>query len=105
MSADDTLVCDKVLPLAEWVQKDEEDGCKPCFLAALVPWYMDVLKESGREDLAEMIEGAVKGEEVEPLQVARVLDRIKGEVKEDIRERLVRLDCMAQTVEYGGGEA
>jgi hypothetical protein len=91
--------CASVVDMATWVQQPNGDGpCRPCLLAPLTQWYMDVLRTGGRDDLAAALEGAVDGGEV---VLATKLDEVKGEVSPELRARLKEFDCHAQLYKEG----
>jgi G3E family GTPase len=91
--------CVSVIDMATWVQQPNGDGpCRPCLLAPLTQWYMDVLRTGGRDDLAAALEGAVDGGEV---VLATKLDEVKGEVSPELRARLKEFDCHAQLYKEG----
>jgi hypothetical protein len=86
--------CDSVIEMATWVQQPNGEGpCRPCLLAPVTQWYMDVLKTGGMEELATELERAVDGGEVE---LAAKLDEVKGRVSPEVRARLKEFDCHAQ---------
>ena len=111
LAAPDLTGCDTVIPLTEYVAKVLEDpeGCAPCELSVITPWYSDLLKEQGYSDLATKIDEAVapEGEETDILKLAETLDGIKESVDNDnVRGTLVLYDCMMQSANENpeGGE-
>lgn len=102
METPDLTGCENTLPLAEWLTQVESDpeGCAPCDLSTITPWYRDLLQEQGYGDLALQIEQVVgaEGEETDPRRLAETLDNIKGQVEnEAVRDTLRVYDCMMQT--------
>jgi hypothetical protein len=96
---------DEVPKMADWLEQEQEGECRPCALAVLIADYQKALTEAGRQDLAERFAGIVDDDD--PVKVTAVLmDKIKESVTKELRERLLLLDCMAQTsqeiIEEGG---
>lgn len=81
--------------MAEWIREDPASGCRPCNLAAVLPLYRDALATGGYAQLAQEVE-ALAGREVQPEEVAGLLDAIKAQVSPTIRNELLALDCLAQ---------
>jgi len=94
--------CEKpVIPMEEWMkghENDEELGvadCRPCALGPVLGWYRDELQANGKEgEAAQVVQAA---EESDPLTVCKLLDNIKANVGEPLRERLKDFDCAAQS--------
>jgi len=96
-------LCQNILPLVHWVEAEEQsgsDGCPPCGLATIAPWYRSLLAKKGYADLAAKVQSLADGEH-EPSEVASVLDEIKDAVKddEDVERELLLYDCMMQKYE------
>jgi hypothetical protein len=92
--------CASVIGMEDWVQQPGEGGvCRPCLLAPVTQWYMDVLNTAGQNGLAAELEGAVDGGET---ALAAKLDEVKGRVPPEVRARLQEFDCHAQL--YRGEE-
>jgi hypothetical protein len=92
--------CESTIDMATWVRQPNGDGpCRPCLLAPVTQWYMDILKTGGMEFLAAELEGAVDGGEE---ALAAKLDEVKGKVSPEVRARLREFDCHAQL--YKGDE-
>ena len=92
--------CASAIDMATWVQQPSGDGlCRPCLLAPITQWYMDVLKTQGMTDLASALEGAIDGGEI---ALATKLDEVKSQVPAEVRARLKEFDCHAQL--YKGGQ-
>jgi len=90
-------ICKATLPMGEWL-KEESAECRPCLMGPVVGWYLDVLKEKGREDLAGELNQAVEelqGED-EVVKIGEKMDAIKEVVAEELRERLKEFDCTVQ---------
>jgi hypothetical protein len=99
-SAPQNNPCASVIDMATWVQQPNGDGpCRPCLLAPVTQWYMDVLKTAGMDNLATDLEGAVDGGEI---ALATKLDEVKSKVPPEVSARLKEFDCHAQL--YKGGE-
>ncbi len=94
-------VCDNTKPMADWLNEPEVDGeCRPCVVANLFPEYQEALKEGGYDGIANELTQALEGEGDIVLDVAKVMDKAKGYVGEDTKERLKGLDCMAQNFDF-----
>jgi hypothetical protein len=92
--------CASIIDMGTWVQQPSGDGiCRPCLLAPLTQWYMDVLRTEGMNNLATDLEGAVDGGEI---ALATKLDEVKDKVSPDLKARLKEFDCHAQL--YKGEE-
>lgn len=87
-------------PMAEWVVEEDPRGiCRECLLAPVLQWYRDELKQRGHAEKALKLEELAKKAEDLPLQVCKEFDKIKSEVEEPLRERLLDFDCAAQSYE------
>jgi hypothetical protein len=92
--------CASVIDMATWVQQPGDGSvCRPCLLAPVTQWYMDVLKTHGMDNLAADLEGAVDGGEA---ALASKLDEVKSKVPPEVSARLKEFDCHAQL--YKGEE-
>ena len=95
-------LCQAVLPLVDWVKKQEEvqeTDCPPCDLATIAPWYRDLLQKKGYKDLADRVQALAEGEH-DALDVASVLDEVREAVEdEEVKQELTLYDCMMQTYE------
>jgi hypothetical protein len=92
-------LCQGILPLVDWVKKQEETQeaeCPPCDLATIAPWYRDLLEKKGYKDLAAKVQALAEGEH-DTLEVASVLDEVRESVEdEEIKLELTQYDCMMQ---------
>ncbi len=91
--------CELTLPMMEWVVEKAKDpeACVPCDLSAITPWYRDILRKSGFDDLANEVDALALGEPTDN-EVAELLDRVKETVdNEAVRSNLKLYDCMAQS--------
>lgn len=91
--------CADVIPMLEWVERPDEETCRPCFLGPLVEWYIGELGEEYKSNLPEIIENP----DVSPEDVASELDRIKQVVPAELQKRLSELDCEIQHYSEKGG--
>ena len=82
------------LPMAEFLEQHPE-VCQPCIVAPASQWYHDELNERGQRDLADKVEQLATGGVME---IAKLLDEIKGRVDESTRLRLKEFDCATQTM-------
>ena len=91
--------CDNVKSLVEWAkeQQDIEGSCVPCDFSVIAPWYRDLLKEKGYEDLSERVD-AIADTDQNPASVAETLDKIKEEVdNQNVKDNLTLYDCIMQS--------
>ena len=90
-------------PMKEWVKIENGDGCRPCVLAPVASWYHSELTERGREDLAKRIEATVENldseNEEQMAKLCEEMDKIKDEVDEPLRNRLLEFDCEVQSLD------
>lgn len=99
IEAADLTDCELTLPMAQWVveKDDDPEKCVPCSLGTVTPWYRDMLRRAGLDELAARVDGLADGEPTN-LQVAEVLDEVKASVdNDDIRSNLELYDCLAQS--------
>lgn len=99
-SIPDDPLCGEVLFLTDWVQQQEEVDereCIPCDLATIGPWYRDLLKKKGYEDLAAKVNTFADDPNPDPHRFAEVLDEVKEKVTdEETKRELLSYDCMMQ---------
>ena len=99
-------MCQAVLPLVDWVKKQEEAqeiDCPPCDLATIAPWYRDLLDKKGYTELAARVQALAEGDH-DTLEVAQVLDDVRESVPdEEVQRELTLYDCMMQKYEEEGG--
>lgn len=89
--------CDNVVSMSEWIQNDKPDGfCRPCILPVTIGWYIDELQSRGQAQRASDLELRALDEGAEPLQLADLLDKIKHDVDDQTRARLLEFDCATQ---------
>lgn len=99
--------CDPI-PMAQWVKAagGDENGCKPCTLTPVTQWYGSELKTAGLHNLAADLVAVATAlpddDDQAALELAQELDRIKQQVPEAVRDRLLDFDCTAQ--QYQGEE-
>jgi len=91
----DNFSCNiNIKPLEEWLQQPEApDHCPPCLITPLAEMYLDALK--GDKRAAASLKRA--WETGDALTIAAAMDKIKGEVGDDLRNQLRSLDCQAQS--------
>ena len=93
--------CDLTVPMEEWIGEYEggdDEFCRPCTLGLLVNWYVEELREHGKDDLANLIESVKERVDVQPMSIAVLCDDIKGSVDESLRLRLREFDCTVQVL-------
>jgi len=93
-------VCDPV-PMAKWLEDENEGECRPCSLAVAVPEYQRVLEDAGLSDHATSLTAALEDEEDPVMRVAEAMDKVKEAVPGEVREALRAVDCMAQNSQEG----
>ena len=92
---DGSLECSDLLPMSEWLEKEEEGECRPCTIAVMIGDYQKILRGVNRQDLADGF--ALLESSEDPVKAAAdLMDSIKAEVGPDTRESLMLFDCMAQ---------
>ena len=92
----DDFICQiKVKPVKEWVQEQDPDTCHSCLMKPLTSYYMGILKEANAEPQVQELEKAWNTEDI--LTIAGIMDKIKDEVREDLKKDLIAIDCFAQS--------
>jgi len=90
----------KIKPMAEWVIEEDPRGiCRECLLGPVLQWYHEELEAKGYSEQAQDLEKLSRQAEELPLQLCEQFDKIKGEVEESLRERLLDFDCAVQSYE------
>ena len=91
--------CAGVIPMEQWVREtpETEEFCPPCLMGPLTQWYVETLKESGEDSLAQQVEQAAGNVDLSPEQLAQTLDEVKTQAPEATRAQLMDLDCSVQT--------
>ena len=94
----DTFVCPIEHPksLEDWYNSDEGE-CPPCTLGVLAGYYAGVLEAGGATEERARLQTPF--ETGNPLTVAQEMDKIKGTVREPLKESLAKLDCFSQTLD------
>ena len=82
--------------LSDWLKNASETECAPCGIAAAVGEYQSVLEENGKNDLSIKISQALLDNHDPVGKVAEVMDSIKQEVSEELKNTLQEIDCSAQ---------
>jgi hypothetical protein len=70
-------------------------------VALLTGDYKEVLTDNGLEDKLAYLDSLlvpIEGQDI-AMNVAVAMDKVKGEVPEEIKDQLLELDCMAQNSE------
>ena len=103
MAKVDLTGCEAVTSLVTWVDKEERSGgCADCAISVIVPWYKDILKQTGHHDLSREVEKLASVEGLNATRVATMLDSIKAKiVNSELRDTLILYDCMLQTYKEG----
>lgn len=83
-----------IVPITEFIEKDDDESCGPCTVAPLSSYYLGALEEAGEGKLAQELKEAYDTGDI--LTIAKKLDSIKGEVGEALKKDLKELDCFAQ---------
>lgn len=91
----------KVQSLEEYFK--EETGpngeCTPCRIQPLASLYAGVLENAGEVEAAKKLYEAYETQDI--LTIAKSMDTIKASAKNEIRQQLESLDCLAQSPEVG----
>ena len=83
-------------PVEQWIQQEETpEHCPPCLLQPLGDMYVGVLEEASAVDQIASLKEAWKSKDA--LTIARAMDKIKTEVGEPLKNKLIDLDCMTQS--------
>ncbi len=93
----DDFVC-KTPPksIEEWIQQPETpEHCPPCLIQPLGDMYVGTLEEADAKDKVADLKKAWSSHDV--LTIARAMDKIKTEVGEPLKNKLIDLDCMTQS--------
>lgn len=86
----------KLDSLESWVEKGEtNDNCPPCLLKPLASWYLDALQENKETDMANELQSVFESGDI--LTIAKTMDIIKNRAENELREKLLNFDCMAQS--------
>ena len=85
-------------PMAAWIKEEDPQGvCRECLLGPVLQWYQEELKTKGHSEKSSDLAKIAEAPEVLPLQICQQFDKIKGEVEEPLRERLLDFDCAVQS--------
>lgn len=84
-------------PMLEWLKETDEKVCKPCILGPIAQWYSEELKDRGHIEKAAALESLVDRDGSTNEDLCAYLDRIKEEVTDADRERLLDFDCEIQS--------
>lgn len=85
-------------PMKDWVEEEDPNGiCRECLLGPVLQWYRDELNEKGHTVFVKELDELTRQAELFPLQLCEEFDKIKNEVEEPLRERLLEFDCAAQS--------
>jgi hypothetical protein len=83
-------------PVEQWIMQEEtKEHCPPCLLQPLGDMYVGVLEEASAKEQIDSLKEAWKSKDA--LTIARALDRIKTEVGEPLKNKLLDLDCITQS--------
>jgi hypothetical protein len=98
---EDNVKCPvEIKPMVEWVKEPDPRGiCRECLLGPVLQWYHEELEARGYSEQAHKLEKLSRQAEELPLQLCEEFDKIKGEVEESLRERLLDFDCAVQSYE------
>lgn len=91
--------CANTVSMVDWLKApvaDPEEECRPCALPVVCSWYEDELKEQGKTKLAAELAALRESEGVTPEMIAEELDKIKSNLKGELKERLKEFDCSCQ---------
>jgi len=82
-------------PVEAWIQQPETDEhCPECLLQPLGNMYLGALEEANAIKQIDSLKEAWKSKDL--LTIARTMDRIKDEVGEPLKNKLIDLDCFTQ---------
>jgi len=83
-------------PMAEWVKANVKQ-CVPCVMTPVAEHYLGALEDAGETEHAFRLSKAYEGGNL--LTIAEIMDRIKAQVGETLKDKLEGFDCMGQTFE------
>lgn len=90
----------EIKPIQQWLAEgktvnEEGENCPPCLLQPLGSFYLGILEEAGLKEEAAGLQDIWKDQDGE--KSAKMLDAIKTRVPEDIKKKLLEIDCSAQS--------
>lgn len=93
------FTCTRKIELLEtWVDREDPDSCHPCLIPPLASYYLGVLQEAGAMAQSKELEQVYSLDSANKvLTIAKTLDKIKSEVGDDLKKKLMTLDCFAQS--------
>ncbi len=96
---DEPCECEKLKPMAEWFSEQDEDGkvCHECIALPIAEYYLGALEQAKAEPQIKQLQEAWATEQLSV--IGEAMDKIKSEVDEYLKKRLLTYDCYAQTFE------
>ena len=77
--------------------------CTPCRVQPLASLYLGVLENAGEVQAAKQLGEAFETQDI--LTIARSMDNIRSSAKDEVKQELESLDCLAQSsLEDGDGQ-
>jgi len=88
--------CDNLKSMEDWLsEEDEGEQCHECILTPIAEYYLGALQEEKAEPQEKQLVEAWETKDL--LTIGKIMDKIKGEVGEALKKRLINYDCYAQT--------
>ncbi len=88
--------CDTLKPMEKWLSEEDEGAqCHECILTPIADFYLGALQEANAESQIKQLKEAWVTADL--LTIGKVMDKVKSEVGETLKKRLINFDCLAQT--------
>jgi len=88
--------CDNLKSMEDWLSEEDEGvQCHECILTPIAEYYLGALQEEKAEPQEKQLVEAWETKDL--LTIGKIMDKIKGEVGEALKKRLINYDCYAQT--------
>ncbi len=88
--------CDTLKPMEEWLsEEDTEEQCHECILTPIADFYLGALNDAKAEPQIKQLNEAWATADL--TLIGKAMDKIKNEVGESLKKRLINFDCIAQT--------
>ncbi len=90
----------EIKPIKDWLaagktKNELGENCPPCLLAPLGSFYLGILEENNLVAEAKGLQDIWKDQDGE--KAAELLDDIKTRVPENVKAKLLEIDCAAQS--------
>lgn len=94
---DEPCECGNLKPMELWLGEEDKEGaeCHECLARPIAEYYLGALEQAKAEAQAKELEEAWATEDL--IVIGKAMDKIKSEVAEPLKKRLLTYDCYAQT--------